>query len=270
MIDNIRSEGYDLSFDFQHVPFKFKKITCGEFVMGASDFRKDTLPQHKVKLLSDYWMLETLVTQKQWNVLRGKQMEDMLSESNFDVFNGVGDEYPIYLITWYEAVEFCNRLSKLLRPYNLEASLPTEAEWEYACRAGSYLPFSFGDSLDGRLANCNGKFPYGQYELGIWRKTATPVYTFPPNPNGLYDMHGNMWEWCLDWYSETYYTDSPLCDPCGPLEGCKKVIRGGGWRSRAECCRSAFRDSDPPNYRGRSLSFRIIIKQKFKKHELSE
>lgn len=68
-------------------------------------------------------------------------MEDMLSESNFDVFNGVGDEYPIYLITWYEAVEFCNRLSKLLSPYNLEASLPTEAEWEYACRAGSYLPF---------------------------------------------------------------------------------------------------------------------------------
>lgn len=258
---NFNLENDSFSFEINGVNFLFRKIKSGEFIMGATDFRRDTLPPHQVKITRDFWMLETLVTQSQWFVLEGNSMASMLAESEFETFNGIGNDYPIYLITWYEAVEFCDKLTNILKEYGYIAKLPTEAEWEYACRGGLYLPYSFGDLLDGTQANCNGKFPYGQSKLGRWREQATLVKQFSPNSNGLYDMHGNMWEWCQDWYSEHYYSESPLCDPLGPEIGDKRVVRGGSWRSHAECCRSAFRDSDYPDYRGRTSGFRICLKK---------
>ena len=199
---NFNLENDSFSFEINGVNFLFRKIKSGEFIMGATDFRRDTLPPHQVKITRDFWMLETLVTQSQWFVLEGNSMASMLAESEFETFNGIGNDYPIYLITWYEAVEFCDKLTNILKEYGYIAKLPTEAEWEYACRGGLYLPYSFGDTLDGTQANCNGKFPYGQSKLGRWREQATLVKQFSPNSNGLYDMHGNMWEWCQDWYSD--------------------------------------------------------------------
>lgn len=261
-IEKISKQEDFLSFELKNARFVFRRIKAAEFVMGATDFRKDTLPPHKVVISHDYWMQETLVTQLQWHQLGGTSIAEMIKETEFDSFNGLGDNYPIYFVSWNEAVEFCNKLTTALKDYGLKASLPTEAEWEYACRCGSYLPYSFGDTCDGTQANCNGKFPYGQGKVGIWKEEATPVYSYKPNPFGLYDMHGNMWEWCNDWYSETYYKDSPVVDPKGPEFGVNKVVRGGSWRSHAECCRSAFRDQDAPDYRGRSAGFRITLKAK--------
>lgn len=260
-IVNFRKREDCLSFIFNNARFVFKRIKAAEFVMGATDFRKDTLPPHKVVISKDYWMQETLVTQKQWGQLGGIPITELIKKTDYHSFNGLGDDFPIYFVSWQEAVDFCNKLTNELKDFCLVASLPTEAEWEYACRGGSYLPFSFGDTCDGTQANCNGKFPYGQGKVGIWKEEATPVFFYNPNPFGLYDMHGNMWEWCSDWYSETYYKDSPIVDPKGPETGLNKVVRGGSWRSHAECCRSAFRDQDAPDYRGRTCGFRVTLRE---------
>lgn len=261
-ITNFQIQDNTLSFEYNGVLFVFKRIKASEFVMGATDFRKDTLPPHKVSISNDYWMQETLVTQKQWESFGGTPLSEMLKRSEYSSLNGVGDDYPIYFVSWYDAEDFCKKLTIALSEYGIEASLPTEAEWELACRGGCYLPYSFGDACDGSQANCNGKYPYGQGQEGIWLEMATPVFKYKPNPFGLYDMHGNMWEWCHDWYSESYYEVSPLSDPQGPDKGVNKVVRGGSWRSHAECCRSAFRDQDAPDYRGRSGGFRVALKEK--------
>lgn len=260
-IENFCKKENSLSFELNKARFVFKRIKATEFVMGATDFRKDTLPPHKVVLSKDYWMQETLVTQQQWHQAGGKPIAEMIKETDFDSFNGLGEQIPIYFVSWNDAVDFCDKLSSALKEHYFTASLPSEAEWEYACRSGSYLPYSFGDTCDGTQANCNGKFPYGQGQVGIWKEEATPVFCYSPNSFGLYDMHGNMWEWCSDWYSEIYYKHSPIVDPKGPETGHNKVVRGGSWRSHAECCRSAFRDQDAPDYRGRTSGFRVTLRE---------
>jgi outer membrane protein assembly factor BamB len=167
---------------------------------------------------------------------------------------------PVDNVTWYAAVEFCRRLSKLAaeetagRVYRL----PTEAEWEYACRAGTTTAFHFGDTLSSVQANFNGQHPFGDAEKGPFLNRTTTVGSYPPNAFGLYDMHGNLNEWCLDKFDRAYYRDSPEYDPQGPLQGTSPVIRGGDWYSDARDCRSAFRYADIPEGRFYALGFRVV------------
>ena len=155
-----------------------------------------------------------------------------------------GDNRPVEQVNWYDSVEFCGRLSKLTgRDYRL----PSEAEWEYACRAGTTTPFYFGETITGELANYRASSTYAREAEGQYREETTPVGQFPPNQFGLYDMHGQVWEWCADTWHDNY--EGAPTDGTAWLEGGKKdrsPLRGGSWFSYPDYCRSAFR-----NYVGR-------------------
>src|SRR5262249_9534868 len=147
-----------------------------------------------------------------------------------------------------EAVEFCRRLSE--RPEEQEAGrryrLPTEAEWEYACRAGTISTFNTGARLTSQEANFDGTNPYHDTPAGTHLGHTTAVGSYPPNGFGLCDMHGNVWEWCNDWFSESYYADEWRTNPAGPESGTLKVVRGGSWVSSGKFCRTAQRDRVTP------------------------
>jgi formylglycine-generating enzyme required for sulfatase activity len=160
--------------------------------------------------------------------------------------------FPVENVTWRTAASFCRRLSQ--RGAEQRAGrryrLPSEAEWEYACRAWlGNDPFYLGRTLSSRRANYRGTSPYRGSRDGPNLTRTTAVGAYPPNPFGLYDMHGNVWEWCLDWYAEDYYASSPRRDPQGPRQGNAndyRVQRGGCWGAIGACCRSASRTSDDP------------------------
>jgi len=158
-----------------------------------------------------------------------------------------GDKHPAMWVTWYDANAFAEWMG---------CRLPTEAEYEYATRAGTTTPFYTGDCLTTDQANFNGTKPYLNCEKGINRNKPIPVGSFEPNAFGLYDMHGNMVEWCSDWYGE--YNINDKINPKGPETGDIKVFRGGGNWLPAGNCRSAWRGGDPPINRGDGLSFRIV------------
>src|SRR5262249_11368647 len=140
-------------------------------------------------------------------------------------------DFPVERVSWHEAVKFCKKLS--VRPAEKRARrvyrLPTEAEWEYACRAGTSTPFHFGRSLSSRQANFDGNAPYGGAAKGPWLRRTCKVGSYQPNGFGLFDMHGNLFQWCNDWYGRDYYKDSPRQDPQGPDEGTARIVRGGSW-----------------------------------------
>jgi formylglycine-generating enzyme required for sulfatase activity len=148
---------------------------------------------------------------------------------------------PVETVSWDYCHEFIKKLrDKDKNPYRL----PTEAEWEYACRAGTKTPFHFGETISTDQANYRGDFTYGNGKKGVFRQKTTPVGSFPANAWGLYDMHGNVAEWCHDFYSETFYSQSPGKDPRGPTSGDKCVLRGGSWRTSEDGCRSSARNSE--------------------------
>lgn len=136
--------------------------------------------------------------------------------------------------------------------------LPTEAEWEYACRAGSSTAFCFGSTLSSEQANCDGNHPYGSGRKGVYRQRTLPVGSFRPNPWGLYDMHGNVNEWCADWYAPDHYWANDVVDPTGPAEGVLRVLRGGSWANAAGLCRSASRDGERPERRAPTDGLRVV------------
>jgi formylglycine-generating enzyme required for sulfatase activity len=136
--------------------------------------------------------------------------------------------------------------------------LPTEAEWEYACRAGTTTPFHYGESLGSDQANFNGHFPYGGAAEGTYREKTTSVGSFAANAWGLHDMHGNVYEWCADWYDEGYYANSPRENPTGPRNGSSRVVRGGGWYVNGFYCRFGKRRGFAPTYRHIGIGFRVV------------
>jgi formylglycine-generating enzyme required for sulfatase activity len=179
------------------------------------------------------------------------------------------DDHPVVNVSWFDAIEYCNWLSAKegLKPaylvsgeeviWDREADgyrLPTEAEWEYACRAGTTTPFSTGQRISTAQANYDGNFPYNNSNKGLFRRAATAAASFQPNSWGLYDMHGNVWEWCWDFYG---LSGGEAIDPPGPNTGAHRVNRGGGWDSAAKYLRSAARSSDFPETAGGSLGFRL-------------
>jgi formylglycine-generating enzyme required for sulfatase activity len=223
------------------IGMKFVHIPAGEFMMGSPSDEKgrdnDEGPVHSIKISKGFWMGIYEVTQAQYQAIMG---------SNPSTYRG--DNLPVVFVSWNDATEFCKRLSD---KENVTYRLPTEAEWEYACRAGTRTRFSFGDN-DSSLEEYAWYFHNGCFSIH-------PVGQKKPNAFGLYDMHGNVWEWCQDWYSSDYYTNSPNVDPQGPDRGSSRVLRGGSWFFFARYCRSANRNWFVYDFTNRGLyGFRVI------------
>lgn len=222
-------------------------IPAGTFMMGspASEENRDSDegPVHKVTISRGFWMGKYEVTQGQYKQVMG---------SNPSSFKQSGLDAPVETVSWNQAKDFCKKVSSKER---LEVRLPTEAEWEYACRAGTRTAFHYGNSLESGMANFNGKYPYGSGREGEYRQKTVSVGSFKPNAWGLYDMHGNVWEWCED--GKRSYTLSAETDPKG--SGSARVLRGGSWVIYARVCRSANRDDFVPEYTVVSIGFRIVV-----------
>ena len=195
------------------------------------------------------------VTQRQYEKLTGH------NPSYFHAGKGGGPDHPVERISWEEAVAFCHLLSDLPAEKAAGRSyrLPTEAEWEFACRAGQTAAFSFGPGLSSREANFNGNYPYGGADRGPYLERTTRVASYSPNAYGLYDMHGNVWEWCADYYDRAYLRTGPNVDPPGPTTGIQRVVRGGSCYNIGRFCRSAYRFGVAPTNRALDIGVRAVM-----------
>ena len=227
---------------------EFTLIPPGIFDMGIP-LDKAEAPNasggRSVTLTTPFYMQVTEVTQRQWKEMMGQ---------NPSFFKDCGDDCPVEQVSWNDVQLFIKRLNEAEATNKYR--LPTEAEWEYACRAGTETPFSFGKCLTDREANYNGEYPFSGCEKGIYRKGPISAKSFQLNLWGLAGMHGNVWEWCGDWLSN--YPSEPATDPLGPSSGELRVIRGGGWNSYAEACRSGNRTGNKPHQRFANLGFRLV------------
>ena len=248
------------------VLMKFAYCPSGSFTMGSSageEGRGKNEDQVQVRISKGFWMGQTEVTQGQWKALMGTTLGEQKAKGrSFGEVNGVGPEHPMYFVSWEDAQEFITKLNQSVPvPAGWQYALPTEAQWEYACRApgspdGPYPPFSFGKVLDGTEANCDGNCPYGTTQKGPYLEKTRTVGSYPANKWGLYDMHGNVWEWCADWYGEKLAGGS---DPTGATTGAYRVFRGGSWGDFAAGCRAAFRSCNEPGFRRNYLGFRPAL-----------
>jgi formylglycine-generating enzyme required for sulfatase activity len=234
-------------------------VPAGTFVMGSPDTEAeraaDEGPAHKVAIPRPFYLGAFPVTQREYERVMG------VNPAHFRDGHGGGPDHPVEGVSWGDAVAFCRRLSAL--PAEREAKrtyrLPTEAEWEHACRAGTATPFSCGPSLSGAQANFDAGRPYGGAAPQPLRGKTTAVGSYGPNPWGLGDMHGNVWEWCADWYAERYYRLAPEADPQGPPQGDRRVVRGGAWNNSGHLGRSARRNKYAPDFRTDTIGFRVVL-----------
>ena len=233
------------------IGMEFASIPAGKFLMGSPVTEKERYQnenQHEVTLTQGFRMGVHEVTQAQYEQVMGK---------NPSYFKGA--TLPVETVSYDDAMAFCKKLSDL--PVEKAAGrkyrLPTEAEWEYCCRAGTSTPFHFGSELNGTQANCDGNLPYGTTRKGPYLGKTSPVGSYPANLWGLYDMHGNVWEWCQDRYDS--YPKQSVADPRGPEVGSGCVFRGGGWSFVAANCRSAIRSGYVPSYRDDWGGFRLAL-----------
>jgi len=239
---------------------KFSYIPPGEFMMGSpeSEERRDAHEtQHKVILTQGFYLGVFEVTQAEYQQVMGTNPSTYASTggSKTAVAGLETQRFPVESVIWNNAVEFCRKLSA---QEGKTYRLPTEAEWEYACRAGTTTPFHFGTNCNGSQANCRGDLPYGTTVKGPYLGRPSTVGQYPPNAWGLYDLHGNVREWCADWHSD--YPIGPVTNPTGPSSVAKdRVSRGGGWNSSPQECRSAFRDIRPSINVGVALGFRVVL-----------
>jgi formylglycine-generating enzyme required for sulfatase activity len=251
---------------------KMVKIPAGTFVMGSPDDEAERLdsegPQHQVTL-GEVFMGMYPITQAQWRSIA--HLDPVNQELDPDPSCFKGGDRPVEQVTWYDAVEFCARLSaKTTRDYRL----PTEAEWEYACRAGTTTPFHFGETIATDLANYRAmdeeKYQwsgsYGRGPKGIYREETTPVGSFPANAFGLYDLHGNVWEWCADHWHDNYGDKPEALKIDGHMpwrsqeETADRLLRGGSWLHHPRNCRFATRYYRHPDVRSSGLGFRVVCR----------
>jgi len=234
--------GNDVTLDMVAIP-------GGTFTMGSPETEEhresEEGPQHPVTVPA-FVIAKYPVTQQQWQTVMGN------NPSRFK-----GGNRPVEMVSWNEAVEFCQKLSeKTGREYRL----PSEAEWEYACRAGTTTPFYFGETITTDLANYYGDHTYGNGPKGKNRRETTNVGMFPPNAFGLYDMHGNVYEWCADYWHSNYQgapTDGSVWISGGNSD--YRLLRSGGWGSSPFNCRSAYRNLTRPDGRGNRVGFRVVV-----------
>jgi len=241
----------DINLTPEHLQ-RFRWIPAGTFMMGSPESEVDRFDgesHHQVTLTEGYWLADTTVTQSQWQAITGN------NPSKFR-----GENRPVEKVSWDDAQGFIKTINTNL-PY-LAFGLPSEAQWEYACRAGTATPFSFGNNITPDQVNYNGNYPYASAEKGEYRKETIPVKSLPANPWGLYEMHGNVWEWCQDVGQEDLGSH-PLTDPINELaevkEGAERVIRGGSWSRLGRDVRSAFRGHLSPDGRINFLGFRLFL-----------
>jgi len=223
------------------IGMKYVLIPAGSFTMGSpleEPGRDDDEKLHEVTISKPFYLQTTEVTQGQWK----RVMKDNPSR-----FKESGDDCPVENVSWDDAQKFIKRLNEMEGNNKFKYRLPTEAEWEYACRARTNTSFSF----KGDASKLN---EYGWYSSNSERRTH-PVKTLKPNLWGLYDMHGNVWEWCQDWYGD--YPSSPITDPKGSAKGARRVLRGGSWNYHEEDCWSANRAFNSPDGRLLNLGFRL-------------
>ena len=217
---------------------RFRWIAAGEFMMGSPAGeveRDDDEDYHRVTLTRGYWLSDTAVTQAVWQAVTGE------NPSNFK-----GEQNPVETVSWDDAQTFIKQLNEDLgsRLSGLVVRLPTEAEWEHACRAGTDTPFSFGANITPEQVNYDGNHPYADGEKGLYQEETVPVKSLPANPWGLYEMHGNVWEWCADGWQE-HPGAEPVSDPYQET-GSGRVLRGGSWGDGGRGVRSACRYLDSP------------------------
>jgi formylglycine-generating enzyme required for sulfatase activity len=232
------------------IGMRLRLVPPGTFQMGARAHPHER-PIHEVTFPHPCWMGRHAVTQALYKAVTGADPSSFKGARN-----------PVECVSWDDAVAFCRQLTEMERaarvlPAGWSYRLPTEAEWEYACRAGAETEFCFGDDLDARQANFDGRLPYGKGKKGECRAKTTPAGSFKPNAWGLSDMHGNVWEWCADWYGK--YAAGPQTDPAGPVQGSGRVLRGGSWFDRAEQSRSAHRNWHVPPSRFNTFGFRVVL-----------
>ena len=225
-------------------------VPPGRFLMGCSptqmsrEFNEG--PEHSVRLTRGFWLGSHPVTQGHWFSLLGTHPPGGYRSKLL----------PVAGISWFECQEF---LAALARQHGREFLLPTEAEWEYACRALTTTPFSQGARLSIHLANFDGNYPYGSIAVVPTVGAPTPIGLYPPNGFGLHDMHGNVWEWCFDWFDAAYYSSGPTIDPAGPTHGTLRVLRGGSWHNFDWSCRSASRERFAPESSSGTHGFRVAM-----------
>lgn len=227
---------------------EFLYVHPGSFRMGSGPEvigRQEDETPHQVELTRGFYLGRYEVTHEEWIEVMG---------SNPSQFPDCGPRCPIETVSYVAIREFIGRLEK--RSAGSRFRLPTEAEWEYACRAGTETPFSTGENLTDQQANFDARYPYDGFPKGRYPNKPTPVGSYPPNPWGFYDMHGNLWEWCEDWYGE--YPEGDVRDPKGPAEGEMHVIRGGSWYFDGNSSRCALRYTHAPIHDGFSLGFRLV------------
>jgi formylglycine-generating enzyme required for sulfatase activity len=263
------------------VPGDMVLIKGGTFTMGSPTSeaeREDNEVQHRV-LVGDFYLGRYEVTQKEYHALMGTNPSEFKD-----------DNLPVENVSWYDAIEYCNARSQkegLSPAYTIDKSqadpnnqnqnpfqrdelkwrvtwnpqangyrLPTEAEWEYACRAGTVTPFSTGNNITTNQADYDGNYPYNGNAEGTYREETTAVGSFAANPWGVYDTHGNVYEWCWDWYGD--YSAGAQTDPQGAPSGSYRVIRSGSWNGIGRSLRSADRDGDTPSNRYSTIGFRVL------------
>ena len=244
--------GLAATLNLNGVKQTFRWIQPGTFLMGSPEDEPQRIAeretQHEVTLTRGYWLADTACTQALWQAVMG----DNPSQFKDDPAN------PVEQVSWNDVQTFLDRLNELVP--GLAAGLPSEAQWENACRAGTTTPFSFGENITPAQVNYNGEFPYADGKKGQFRARTVPVKSLPPNPWGLYEMHGNVWEWCADRFGN--YPQGPQTDPSGPPEGVERVLRGGSWYFRGRDCRATYRSGDEPGNRSLHTGFRLAPGQR--------
>ncbi|MCP4365059.1 MAG: formylglycine-generating enzyme family protein [Planctomycetes bacterium] len=230
--------GLWMAFRFQRLRHVLRWIEPGTFMMGSA--KDETL--HQVTLTEGFWLGTTTVTQKLWKAVTGENPSEF-----------IGAQRPVERVSWEGVQKFMGQLNKEIPGLALE--LPTEAQWEYACRAGTTTPFFFGKNISTDQVNYDGNYPYANGKKGKCREETVVVKALPCNAWGLYQMHGNVREWCRDRYE--VYPDEAVIDPVGSDSGRYRVYRGGSWDDFGRHCRSASRSRLEPGFRAYWLGFRL-------------
>jgi formylglycine-generating enzyme required for sulfatase activity len=248
---------------------KLTRIEPGTYQMGSpasEPGRNNNEILHEVDITQPFYMSAYETTQEEYEKVMG-------SNPSFFSRNGQGQNkappdtrrHPVENASWDDAKTFCARLTERERKAGkitpaMQYTLPTEAEWEYCCRASTRTAFAFGEQVSTDQANYNGQNMIVNGKPCINRDCTVPVGSFAPNAWGLYDMHGNVNEWCEDWYDTSYYPKSPRRDPPGAASGQIRVLRGGCWIYHPNNCRSALRDGIGANFRGNFCGFRVVLR----------